>query len=109
MRKPLALLFSLAALSAMPASAITPLDISMHSIAPAQQGDTFDNSFQAGAQLEGRIFDKDRVVTAGLYKSQILMTDAKTNWTVQAWAHGNLIATYVFKRVGFVQCDAQFH
>jgi hypothetical protein len=108
MRKPLALLFSLAALSAMPASAITPLDISMHIIAPAQQGDTFDNSFQAGAQLEGRIFDKDRVVTAGLYKSQILMTDAKTNWTVQAWAHGNLIATYVSSGSGLYSATLNF-
>jgi hypothetical protein len=94
MRKVLALLFALAALSAIPAAA-TPQDVSMHIIAPKQLGNTFDNGFQAGAQLEGRIYDKDRVVNAGLYNSQIFMEDSKANWTVQAWTHGNLIATYV--------------
>jgi hypothetical protein len=72
-----------------------PVAVSMHIIVPAQQGNTFDNSFQSGAQMEGRIFDNDRVATAGPYKSQVLMTDAKADWTVQAWTHGNLIATYV--------------
>src|ERR1019366_5516326 len=54
------------------------------------------------------MFDRDRGVKAGLYKSQISMADSKTDWTVQAWAHGNLIATYVSAGNGLYSAALDF-